>query len=236
LSIDIDGLWIRSRPVTIAGFPTRALSTEDLLLHLCVHACYHDDLEVGLKPFCDMSAALLHDPADLDWKQIELRARQWKARKGVHLILLLLRGLLRAPVPEQLLGSLKPNDFDDRWEILAREQIDSIGEAVSHARIDSWNREYGSLNMAVMGAPMPVLSKSRVLLKALFPSPTFLSSTDNLPRRWMQISRYYLARLWFLVSKYLPIAWRLVRREKKPPIHDAGGAWKRIELRKWLRE
>ena len=41
LNIDVEGLWERARPAVIGGVETQVLSPEDLLLHLCIHLCFH---------------------------------------------------------------------------------------------------------------------------------------------------------------------------------------------------
>ena len=67
-----DACWARSCPATIAGAPTRVLSPEDLLLHVCLHdAC---DLAcgpfgLGLRPLCDVAAIIRHYRETLSWPE-----------------------------------------------------------------------------------------------------------------------------------------------------------------------
>ena len=236
LNIEGDGLWNRSRSAMVAGVRTLVLSPEDLLLHLCMHAGSHHEFIVGLRPFCDIAQTLMHYLAELEWGQVQLRAQQWGAEKGVHLTLRLLRRLLGAPVPEQVLESLRPKDFDDKWEALAWERIHSGRAAAAQERMASWNREYGSTNIAQMLGPKPLLSKLGILLRVLFPSPSTMRGIYGLPFRSKRLYFCYLLRSCFLVRKYLPIAWRLVRREKKRTLHDAREIRRPIELHEWLRE
>ena len=78
--IDITGLWARAQPATIAGVHLLALSPEDLLLHLCLHASHQHGLECGLRPFCDIAEAVRHYGSEVDWPQFADRAREWALR------------------------------------------------------------------------------------------------------------------------------------------------------------
>ncbi len=53
-TIDIDGLWQRTQPSSVANFDTLTLSPEDLLLHLCLHTSAHHLYSNGLRAFCDI--------------------------------------------------------------------------------------------------------------------------------------------------------------------------------------
>ena len=57
--VDLEGLWMRAVPATVAGVRTKVLSAEDTLLHLCVHACKHK-LTAGLRAYCDIAEVLRH--------------------------------------------------------------------------------------------------------------------------------------------------------------------------------
>ena len=56
--VDAAGLWDRACPANIAGVDVLALSPEDLLLHLCLHASYSESLGAGLRPFCDIAQSI----------------------------------------------------------------------------------------------------------------------------------------------------------------------------------
>jgi hypothetical protein len=57
---DVDGLWARACPATIAGVEVLALSPEDLLLYLCLHTSHKHSLGLGLLPFCDIAETVRH--------------------------------------------------------------------------------------------------------------------------------------------------------------------------------
>lgn len=134
--IDDEGLWQRAQPITIAGIATQALSHEDLLLHLCVHATSHYSERfsithapfcLGLRPLCDMAAVVHRHHGDINWQELQSRATQWRAGKCLFMSLWLVKKLLGANVPNAVLRSLQPSNFDARWAELACEQVALAG-------------------------------------------------------------------------------------------------------------
>ena len=113
----------RSRPVLIAGVDAAVLCPEDLLLHLCLHAACSHGFAAGLKPFCDISEIIQHDGGGMDWGVVQRRTREWGIGKCVYLTLKLARELLGVALPEGLMEAFKPNDFDEGFVALARDQI-----------------------------------------------------------------------------------------------------------------
>ena len=129
-----DGWWQRSRPATIAGAPTRVLSPEDLLLHVCLHdACNqpHGPFGLGLRPLSDIAEIIRRYRETLSWPEVQARAVEWRTERCVYLALWLARELLGAEVPESIMGGLCPRDFDERWAAVARKQVLEAPEAAS---------------------------------------------------------------------------------------------------------
>lgn len=109
-----DEFWSRSVSITIAGTPMRGLSTEDLLLHLCLHTSYQHQFELGLRPMADI-AALLDVRRDVDWNAVASRAHTYGWRRGVHVTLALARELARAPVPSSVFHRLAADGPPEEW-------------------------------------------------------------------------------------------------------------------------
>jgi hypothetical protein len=112
--IDAAGLWDRAHPATIAGVEVLALSPEDLLLHVCMHASVGHGLGIGVRPFCDIAETIHRFRSEMDWAQVVERAREWDATRYVGLTLHLARSLLAVPVPEDVLVQLVPEGLDSR--------------------------------------------------------------------------------------------------------------------------
>jgi hypothetical protein len=108
--IDPEGLWARAAPA--AGTPGLLyLCQEDQLLHVCLHAGYHHQLNIGLYAFIDIAASVRSQ--GLDWQRVIGRARQWKAERCLFLMLEMARTLVGAEVPREVLNELRPGDFAD---------------------------------------------------------------------------------------------------------------------------
>jgi len=107
--IDHEALWSRAVPAgDIAGLSY--LGAEDRLLHVCLHAGYHHQLDIGLYAFIDI--AMIVRGTALDWRTFVDRAREWRAERCVFLTLEMARVLVGAEVPAEVLAALRPADFD----------------------------------------------------------------------------------------------------------------------------
>lgn len=108
--IDVDALWAGARPARVAGHEVLALSPEDLLLHLCVHAGFHHGLHVAMRRLCDV--ALVAASERMDWARLAETGRRWRAEPLAGVLLRLARDLLGAPVPAHALARLAWTDGD----------------------------------------------------------------------------------------------------------------------------
>jgi hypothetical protein len=106
LKVDITpGVRERAVETELGGRACRALSGEDLLLHLCVHFCFH--LIMGAPSMVQLADLLaVTRTVALDWETFLGRAHQHKAAPYALAGLILARRLLGAPVPEGTLRSL----------------------------------------------------------------------------------------------------------------------------------
>ena len=202
-AIDVDGLWERARPATIAGVGVMVLSTEDLLLHLCLHTAFHHRFELGLRGCWDLLEVIRQSGSRIDWEQVQDRALEWGVKKYVYLTLQLARELLGASVPDTVLAALEPDDFESRLVALARAEIlrRPVDSSISPRFAMIWgasrNRE-----------------KAALVLKALFPSRNAIGRMYPGCRDPRPLSVYYLVRWGDLVSKYGRAVWRMVRGDQ----------------------
>ncbi|MCA1591836.1 MAG: nucleotidyltransferase family protein [Acidobacteria bacterium] len=98
-SLSAEAMWGRLRMMTINHVEMRTLSTEDLLLSLCVHGAKH--LWERLAWICDV-AELINSHPDLDWPWIFQRAEQSGHKRMLLLGLRLSNELLGAALPEEV--------------------------------------------------------------------------------------------------------------------------------------
>jgi len=204
--IDIDGHWERSRQAIIAGVEVSVLCPEDLLLYLCLHTSKHL-FEMGLKPLYDIFETIRYYGKEIDWKQVQLRSEQWGEAKCVYLTFRLVRELLGASVPDDLMKAIKPSDFDERFMVLAKERIFAYGH---------WNSDglLLSPNIAQLWGSKRVLNKGTLFLRRVFPSPEEMTRMYPAPSDSIRIYFYYSVRIKDLLLRHGRQVWRLLRRNE----------------------
>ncbi|HKZ82747.1 MAG TPA: nucleotidyltransferase family protein [Anaerolineae bacterium] len=106
LKVDVTpGVRDRSNEATLAGQPCRVLAREDLLLHLCVHFCFH--LIMGAPSMVQLADLLAVTSAGgVDRQAFAERAVSDRAAPYTLAALMLSRKLLDAPVPNDVIDTL----------------------------------------------------------------------------------------------------------------------------------
>ncbi len=112
LQIEDKNLWQRAKPVLIDNVEALVLASEDLVLHICVHAAYGHLFSLQARSVVDLVEILIKEGGSFKWETIIEKANRWQARRGVFLMLYLALHYLNAPVPEEVLTALRPVDFD----------------------------------------------------------------------------------------------------------------------------
>lgn len=102
--VDTEGVWQRSRPMAVAGSPTRTMAGEDLLLYLMMHLFRHG--AQTLLGFCDVAETVRRRGGEICWDTLVGRAREWRMDALSAVLLAWVRGHLGAPVPEEALAAL----------------------------------------------------------------------------------------------------------------------------------
>jgi hypothetical protein len=222
-AIELEGLWQRAIPATVAGVDTRILAPEDLLLHLCLHTCRHAGgplhegrMNLRLLSFCDLAAVVRHATPRVDWAQLAQRAQQWGVAPYVALPLQLTRDLLGAAVPEAALAALSPEGVEGRllsW--LCDELLEDPGTSPpALARLRHWQRGGFRDWAAVLGTLRPTRARAQAA-----GSPTAAPRYVDYP-----------VRLAHLLRRFGPVLWRLIRQD---PVLSAQ-AERKVHLATWL--
>jgi hypothetical protein len=102
------GVWERAVPVTLHGQPACRLSTNDLVIHLAVHAAFH--VIMGASVFVqlyDLGRVIETWPAELNWSQVLSLTRQRQAQPFVYAGLYWAKTLYDAAIPESSLTVLE---------------------------------------------------------------------------------------------------------------------------------
>lgn len=200
---ELEGIWERSAPATIAGVPSRMLSPEDLLLHLCMHASVHHRFaDVGLKSFVDMAEVVRHYESALDWPAFAARANTWGVSNGVRMALMLAEDWTDLRVPTRvwsLLDGTVPDKRTLEWsrhKVLEGRPTELVGEFAS---LESDGGTSGKL---------------AALRSAAFPTRATMARLYGLPGDSWRVFAYYPYRVWDLWSRYRGALWRLLTRDR----------------------
>ncbi len=106
LKVDITpGVRQRAEMATLGELPCLTLSPDDLLLHLCLHFCFH--LIEGAPAFVQLTDLLIVSGSGrVNWPVFTGRARQYRAAPYALAALSLAQKLLSAPAPPDVLDKL----------------------------------------------------------------------------------------------------------------------------------
>jgi hypothetical protein len=225
LRVDLQNLWNRTKPTTVAGVGVAAMSLEDLLLHLCIHASDHV-FEMGLRLVCDITETLRHNQKEIDWVCIQQRAQMWRANNCVYVNLWLAKNLLGAPIPENWLDSLNSQESDQRYLILAENRLFASVEKTDQALQASRN------NMQVLYAKS-VRDKLAFIFRGIFLSRQVMALKYHVHPNSLRIFLYYPVGLKDLLQKYGRLGMHLIRHDAQVRSR-AEGQNEANALRNWL--
>lgn len=116
-------LWERTRTARVADVEVLALCPEDLLLHICMHACLQHRLAEGIIPLLDVDAILHAFARELDWDALIARAELWGAGDSAALMVTSAVDFCGARVPTGVLTRLAPGGLSSEVINLADRQL-----------------------------------------------------------------------------------------------------------------
>jgi len=206
--IDTEGQWERSRHAVIAGVDAAVFCPEDILLHLCLHAGCTHGFEPGLKLFCDIVEIVRHAGATMDWQLVRRLTREWGIGKPVYLTLRLTRELLGVKIPEGYLDELCPDDFNECYITLARDQIFSRKPRTGPP-LSMWPA------VAEFWGASRLRDKAALLVKGFFLPKKVMARLYPVPSDSMRIYLYYVVRFRDLLRVYGRDGWRWLTRDKQ---------------------
>jgi hypothetical protein len=184
-------LWQRAQPITLAGGPALALAPEDLILHLCHHAAYHHQFDMGLRGLMDISRVVERFGTQLDWGALQRTAEAWGWQRGVYLTLALTQALfdlsLPAPIAQAIQAVVPSPDFVEQTQTLL------LQPKVTHRSLTnvlSQESAYQALGLTLAQRVIRTLGRT-------FPSPQRMAEVYPIrPSYWApELYRYYWQRL-----------------------------------------
>lgn len=228
IRVDLDGLWERACLVKVDNVEVRAFSPEDLLLHLCIHACYHLRTGLDLIPLCDIAGLINKSKDKIDWKTVIERADRWGGQKCVYLMLLLVRELLGSAPPDEVMSKMKPDDYQSVFLDEAMEQFFDADVTPSGQLIVVRIGQLSNIKK-ISG----LKGKALALLERAFPSREKLARIYPVSVSSPKIYLYYLFRLGRLIVYYSTVFLRLLRRD--PSVMEAVHREHRVSaVSRWL--
>lgn len=198
-TITMAGLWERAQPFSLPGVTSLALSHEDLLLHLCLHATYHHHFLQGVRPLCDITETVSRYGETMDWDALCQRAQAWGWSKGVYLALYLAKVFLNAAIPEPVLTALEPAHVSPQLVAIAKTHL--------FAAYEQFGTGTSSEFMQVVGeGSLP--ARLRLLWHRMFLSRPELAYVYHLPVDSPKLPLYHFVRLWELLLRYRRLVWQ----------------------------
>lgn len=215
--IDLAAAWARCRPVVLDGLPALALSPEDDLLYLCVHASYNHKFYQQLRSLCDIHEWINFHTPGLDWPVFVQRVEAGNAARGVYLALRLTRDLLGASLPGGLLERIQPGDCSAQIIAFAQARLFQTEPVLSANFLQMMDGQTGAGRLGGF-------------FKAMLPAPAVMSQIYQIqPGSW-RVYLHYPLHWGGRIARYWKTWTRLVRGDKKL----AAGAEAQQALSAWL--
>ncbi len=218
--VDVEGLWEKAQPVKLGQAEAWVLAPEDLLLHLCQHSAKHAH-DLSVRMLCDIAEVVRHYGAGLNWPEIGVRSRSWGITRAIYLFLSLAKELLKAGIPADVLDRLRPDDFDEGYLELVKQQIFTTPD------------NYSSCSAAKLWGEKGLGDKLKLMGARLLPSREEMSLKYPAPARSWRICLYYPVRWAGVLSRHGVSLGRLALGDKKMQA-SAARISKVEDLRDWL--
>jgi hypothetical protein len=207
LPYDMDELWERSAEEVIAGVPVRGLSSEDVLIHICVHLAFHHQYKfAGVRALADVREIVRHAGERLDWNSVLYRAGELGIENTVFLTLRLAHRLLDVALPGFMLEKL----------ISLSPEL-SKGESWAMANIFSEPMTEGALSPFFweIWRPGSFWRRIKAARRVLLPPKEFISQKYPVSHKSYKTPLYYLMRLKDRFGHYVPALIRVLFREEE---------------------
>ena len=156
-ALDMDRVWARCRPGRVVGEPALLLSSESLLLNLCLHLI-HKAPDVPLLWLLDVDRLIRREAGAIDWDELLALTRSAGVERQVGAALRGVTDLFSTPVPSHVLAAL---------DVTRPAALDRL--LVPEGGVD------GRESLALLFALSGVRRRARYAAALLFPSPGFMT-------------------------------------------------------------
>ena len=190
-NIKIDNIWRDAEETRIADVETLVMAPHHLLIHLSEHALRVTHSLSKLSFLCDINEAVNFYQERLDWGQLIDEAYTFNLEKMVYLSLFFSSKFLAAPVPEDVLSSIKPKKFSF-WEKI-------FMKAVSN------NKQFPGLSYLVhLSLNRGLFRKIKFIGRTFFPPRRFIAQRNYIPLSEVGL-KYYIRRLNEVFSRFFKV-------------------------------
>ena len=197
---ELEALWARAVPATIAGASTRMLSPEDLLLHLCMHASVHHRFhDITLRNILDIAEVSDCYGGRIDWNAFVARANHWGVAGGVRIALMLAQEWADLSIPAAVLQGLAGPVPDPDMMSWVRHKVLRGGAEILNS------------GLARLETDLRVRGRLAALREAAFPPRHTMALIYPAPAGSWRVLAYYPVRLWDLARRYGRSLWLLLR-------------------------
>jgi putative nucleotidyltransferase-like protein len=156
-ALDMERVWTRCRPGRVVGQPALLLSSESVLLNLCLHLI-HKAPDVPLLWLLDIDRLVRREALAIDWDELLALTRRARLERQLGAALRGVVELLGTPLPFRVLAAL---------DVARPAALDPL--LVPDAGVD------GRESLALLFALSGVRRRARYAAALLFPSPGFMT-------------------------------------------------------------
>lgn len=215
-------LWESCLFENVGGIQVRFLSTETLLLHLCIHATISHHFNLGTLALADV--AFLVKTHVIDWhKFLEMVSTGGWQRCALALLYLAKKNL-GVDIPDELIAALGGQECDVAW--LESGECLLFSELADHRLMSD--------NFKTVVGYMPLSKKFDALFRAIFPPRHIIARDSLINKHSKKAFGYYPLRWYRLLTKTLPLALTVFFSQKKHHIRPL--ARHRTAFDNWLHE
>ena len=212
--LDVDLLWKQAIPTRIAGVDVLALSPEDLILHIGLHAAIHRFAH-GLRPLCDLAEALSR--LSVNWDILWIRARNAGIGRSVRLLLTLAVDLLGMTIPAHALEGIDSSPLPAEIREEATETVflgkpKQSGAAMPHP------------NLVLFVGRKRWRDKFALAARRIFPTRQSIAARYAVRADSQRAFLYYPASFWVLFKRNAPALRALFFGNKQNPLIDKKAA------------
>jgi len=201
---ELEAVWSRATPATIANAPAATLAPTDLLLHLCLHASVQHRFDgIRLRNLLDIAEVAEKLGAAIDWHAFADRANRWGVANGVHLTLALAGEWTDFGCPAGVLNALRAEPLDDETKSWATRKV-----------LDGDSRRLDS-DVTLLEAGRGLDAKIRSLCRAAFPSRQAMARMYPSASGSRALLARYPIRWKDLWVRYGGVLWKLATRDRE---------------------